>query len=178
MTTIAWDGTTMAADTQAADSFGLKHTNVTKIYRFTKRAFNLPPVFAAVLVGFAGNTAHSRRFLASMRGASTTIEGILGNEITAQEGFRDFTCLLVTKKSDGSGDVEIFLNANGEGFTRLNGAKQFAIGSGRDFAIASMDYGNTAKAAVEYAASRDLYTGGEVVTDDFEDLGAEETQKT
>jgi len=36
------------------------------------------------------------------------------------------------------------------------------IGSGRDWAIAAIDHGKTAKQAVEYAATRDIYTGGKV----------------
>lgn len=36
------------------------------------------------------------------------------------------------------------------------------IGSGRNFAQAAMDFGRTAKQAVEYAKTRDIYTGGRV----------------
>lgn len=38
----------------------------------------------------------------------------------------------------------------------------FAIGSGQSFALAAMDFGKTAKQAVEYARTRDCYTGGKV----------------
>lgn len=34
------------------------------------------------------------------------------------------------------------------------------IGSGRDWATAAIDFGCTAKEAVKYAATRDVYTGG------------------
>lgn len=49
-----------------------------------------------------------------------------------------------------------------------------AIGSGRDFAIAALDFDKTAVEAVEYAKTRDLYTGGVVrffnlITMAFED---------
>lgn len=37
-------------------------------------------------------------------------------------------------------------------------------GSGRDFAIAAMDFGSSAKQAVKYAATRDCGTGGKVNT--------------
>jgi len=37
-----------------------------------------------------------------------------------------------------------------------------SMGSGEQFAIAAMDHGKTAKQAVEYAATRDIYTGGKV----------------
>jgi ATP-dependent protease HslVU (ClpYQ) peptidase subunit len=36
------------------------------------------------------------------------------------------------------------------------------IGSGRDWALSSLDHGKNAKQAVEYAATRDIYTGGKV----------------
>jgi len=36
------------------------------------------------------------------------------------------------------------------------------LGSGRDFAIAAMDHGKSAKEAVKYAMTRDTYTGGRI----------------
>lgn len=36
------------------------------------------------------------------------------------------------------------------------------IGSGGDFALAALDYGKSAKEAVKYAMTRDIYTGGTV----------------
>lgn len=36
------------------------------------------------------------------------------------------------------------------------------LGSGATFATAAMDFGNSAKEAVEYAMTRDIYTGGKV----------------
>lgn len=37
-----------------------------------------------------------------------------------------------------------------------------ALGSGYKFALSAMDFGKDAKGAVEYAKTRDIYTGGEV----------------
>lgn len=37
-----------------------------------------------------------------------------------------------------------------------------AIGSGWQFALSAMDFGKSAKEAVEYASTRDLYTGGKI----------------
>ncbi len=37
-----------------------------------------------------------------------------------------------------------------------------ALGSGGDFALAAMDHGKTALEAVEYAMTRDVYTGGKI----------------
>lgn len=36
------------------------------------------------------------------------------------------------------------------------------LGSGRDFALAAMDFGKSAKESVKYAMTRDVYTGGRV----------------
>ena len=36
------------------------------------------------------------------------------------------------------------------------------LGSGRNFALAAMDYGASAADAVKYAATRDMYSGGKV----------------
>lgn len=42
------------------------------------------------------------------------------------------------------------------------------VGSGEDFAKAALDYGATAKEAVEYAMTRDVFTGGKVNVFDVE----------
>lgn len=42
--------------------------------------------------------------------------------------------------------------------------QDFAIGSGRDFALAALDMGADAVKAVEAAAKRDIYTGGTIRT--------------
>ncbi|EKO3434948.1 hypothetical protein NTH51_002229 [Vibrio fluvialis] len=47
-------------------------------------------------------------------------------------------------------------------FWRQNMESNEAIGSGRYWAMAAMDFGKTPKQAVEYAKTRDCYTGGEV----------------
>lgn len=38
----------------------------------------------------------------------------------------------------------------------------FTMGSGQDFALSAMDHGKSAVEAVEYAMTRDIYTGGKV----------------
>ena len=37
-----------------------------------------------------------------------------------------------------------------------------SAGSGRDFALAALDFGKTAEEAVDYAMTRDCYTGGKI----------------
>ena len=41
-----------------------------------------------------------------------------------------------------------------------------AIGSGGDFALAAMDFGKDAREAVEYAATRNVFTGGRITVFD------------
>ncbi len=43
-----------------------------------------------------------------------------------------------------------------------------AIGSGYQFGLAAIDHGKTAKESVQYAATRDIYTGGDVHVFDVE----------
>lgn len=45
-----------------------------------------------------------------------------------------------------------------------------AIGSGSDFALASLDHGKSAKEAIEYAMTRDTGTGGKVHVFDVENM--------
>jgi len=40
--------------------------------------------------------------------------------------------------------------------------EDLTVGSGQYFAMAAMDFGKSAKEAVKYAATRDIYTGGKV----------------
>lgn len=53
---------------------------------------------------------------------------------------------------------------------RLNHLDSYAIGSGMPFALAAMDMGMTAKEAVEYAKTRDSHTGGKVSVFDIETM--------
>lgn len=41
-----------------------------------------------------------------------------------------------------------------------------SIGSGSDFGLAALDFGSTAKEAVEYAITKDCYSGGKVLVYD------------
>ena len=57
------------------------------------------------------------------------------------------------------------ITQNEEGFFALYPISQscnYSIGSGCDFAMAAMDLGKSAKESVEYAATRDIYTGGTI----------------
>ena len=65
---------------------------------------------------------------------------------------------------DGGGFAYDFgVNDSGE-FSKCKITYNDAFGSGCEFAIAAMDFGKTAKEAVEYAMTRDNKTGGKVQT--------------
>lgn len=49
----------------------------------------------------------------------------------------------------------------GEAWTQVLTSSR-CLGSGSSFGLAALDFGKTAKEAVEYAATRDCYTGGKV----------------
>jgi hypothetical protein len=49
-----------------------------------------------------------------------------------------------------------------DGYWQENMECNNGAGSGRFFALSALDFGETAKGAVEYAATRDMYTGGQV----------------
>ena len=67
-------------------------------------------------------------------------------------------------------DGKVFMRGvteSGEAWTQeLTGSR--CIGSGGSFALAGLDHGKSAKEAVEYAATRDCYTGGKVHVYDIE----------
>lgn len=55
------------------------------------------------------------------------------------------------------------VDTDSDGFCSINElTDSFALGSGSHFALASMDHGKSAKEAVNYAKTRDIYTGGRV----------------
>ncbi len=51
---------------------------------------------------------------------------------------------------------------NGDYVSVSNNEYNHAIGSGSDFALAALDFGKSAKEAIEYAKTRDSATGGKV----------------
>lgn len=132
VTTIAWDGKTLAADSRIT-SGGLPS--------YVTKAWRLPD---GRLLGCAGSMASAHavyRWLA---------EG--GDKPSAP---KDFTAMRITNRIDGP---HIEIADEGMDFYRIHAAK-WAIGSGRDFAIAVMALGRSAREAVEIAAQFDIYTG-------------------
>ncbi len=129
MTTIAWDGKSMVADTRCTSS-GMP-------YRVLKCCV-LPN---GSLFGGAGTMS-----------AFESVRAWLSENAERPSSLKDFTGMLI------DGNRRIWLMD--ETTVRYEILQEFyAIGSGRDFAIAAMALGNTALAAVELAARFDVWTG-------------------
>lgn len=144
MTCIAWDGTTLAADKRA--TIGSLYRTTTKIHRV-----------GSMLVGYSGAGAQVREMLAWARGgfkksAFPEIQRDSENSI-ALLVIRPKGLVLVYEHTPHPIEYE---------------DKQFAIGSGRDFALAAMYLGKSAKDAVFIAAEFDPGCGGGVDTLCFE----------
>jgi hypothetical protein len=129
MTTIAWDGKTLAADKQTTCA-GSKFRVTQKIEAVT-----------GGYVACAGNVAQINHFLRWYRGGR---RGKAPN-------LEDFNAIMVVRGrvSLWEGDSEISCDAN----------EKLAEGSGWKWALAAMDFGKTAVEAVKYASTRDNGTG-------------------
>lgn len=144
MTTIAFDGHSIAADSLAVDTWGLKSL-VLKIEETEN-----------FLIGGAG--IHGR-IAGWVRGITP---GNPGNSdplklyypyIKDQD---DPNIILIDRKTK-----QAYVHETGYFFPITRGFH--AIGSGRDYALAAMSMGATAKEAVEVAMRFDNGTGGEIV---------------
>lgn len=133
MTTVAWDGHTLAADRQtSADG---------SVYRYAAKIHEIPGGHVAC----CGNVAQIHRFVKWLRddrkdaldiesenlGALMVVDGVL----TLWDGSLCIPCEI---------------------------GEKLAIGSGTCWAHAAMDFGKSATEAVAYAATRDNGTGGGV----------------
>lgn len=139
MTVIAWDGTTLAADRRATDA-GLPRT-ATKIVRSSR----------GCLVGMCGESAISRLMLEWFE------RGAPQESFPRQAADKDCPAKLVIVWLDGKIDVYEHTSAP------IRFLDPFmAWGSGRDFAIAAMALGKTAREAVELACRFNIDCGNGV----------------
>lgn len=136
MTTIAWDGTTLAGDTLCV-SYNLKR-EVQKIWRL----------------------ADGRLY-----GGSGEYQGVLAVKQWLEDGepddkeplLDDFSAMVIDQKGHAFRlESQLVYMPIVEPY--------FAVGSGRDFALAAMFLGKNAREAVELAALFDIYTGFKVET--------------
>lgn len=140
MTCIAWDGRTLAADKRCSNG-GLSRT-VTKIHRIN-----------GLLVGGSGEIA------------------LIGNVLEWIRSGRDPTTFPAMQKDKDDWQPVIVIELDGTPaiYGRSHHPVRYedkfcAIGSGRDFAMAAMHLGKTAREAVEVACALDTGCGNGIDT--------------
>lgn len=140
MSVIAWDGHTLAADKLA--SFGTtKHTTV-KIFRVRDG-----------LAGYAGMADFGEQVLAWYQ------DGAEPSEFPRSQRDKDDWAGLIVVKADGP-----ILRYERTPYPIKFYDRHFAIGSGREFALAAMYLGCDARRAVEVACALDTGCGNGIDT--------------
>ncbi|HHR6050820.1 TPA: hypothetical protein ACS7Z1_000059 [Providencia alcalifaciens] len=147
MTTIAWDGKTLASDSQSQVGNMIVSKNEQKIFPATSEwSINGYPVKA---IAIAGDSAATYEIINHLQ------KGLLFDSEFSQ--ITDFNLIAVIRA-----DFAFVVSKNKDD-TRAyicDVFEEFAIGSGDAYAMAAMKSGKTAKEAVEVAISLDVYSGG------------------
>lgn len=143
MTTIAYDGHAMVADTLATDSWGMKEVVRDKIW-----------ANARLLVGAAGEYGAIHRWMVGHLNDGTSIGHLLQSGYPSYNKDSDDPAIIVVARNTGA----VYRHVAGV-FARVS--RPFhAVGSGRDYALAAMHLGRDAVEAVRVAAEFDVNTGG------------------
>lgn len=138
MTTIAWDGKTLAADKRV--TFGMEIATTTKIFRIN-----------GMLVGCSGDASIGSSCVQWVR------DGM--NKNNYPEAQRTDPCSLLVIHADGT------INFYGKAPDPLViEDSHFTIGSGGEFAHAALYLGKTAREAVEVACALDSSSGNGIDT--------------
>ena len=143
MTVLVWDGKTLAADKMS--SFGDNHCTVTKIFKHEN-----------ILIGFSGLIClgHAMK--------SWLVGGCKPDEFPAMQSTTEYSEIVVIQKQNrGKPIVSIYEQTP---FPFQIEDKFFAGGSGREFAIAALHCGKTAREAVEIACIYSLSCGNGIDT--------------
>lgn len=138
MTTIAWDGKTLAADSMVTGN-GMRIGRITKAYRVGR-----------LLVGLAGTVGLAQAFLHWLA------EGAKGDppSMKAEDGDAEVMVVLP------DGRIATFDKYGRDQMA----STQYAIGSGGRFALGAMAAGADARRAVEIASELDCFSGGPITT--------------
>ncbi|EJE7592361.1 TPA: hypothetical protein J6M71_001725 [Escherichia coli] len=150
MTTIAWDGKTLASDTQASSGDVVCSCTEQKIYTPPESGWEVCGS-KVVALGCSGDC-----------GAEMELQELLKNNLTYASEFLptfSFTALAII----GAGRAYIISKEKGE--TRASISLQvepYAIGSGGLIARTAMHCGKNAREAVQVAIDLDCYSGGSV----------------
>ena len=138
MTTIAFDGMVLAADTLGVDHYGLRST-IHKIIN--------GPVWVA---GFAGSHGKMIKWQNATRHMG--IDEVLAYGYPTFEKEVDDPAIMVIERASG------LIWRHTDGVLTAHHNKQFAIGSGRDYALMAMHMGLSSKRAIIEVSKFDVYT--------------------
>lgn len=139
MTVVAWDGKTLAADKMSC-SAGYGYT-VTKLHRLRDGS----------IVGFCGNGDEAMALLAWLNAAQ--------NPAAYPEGQKDSDTSAFVVRPDGS-----CWSCGKTPYPQRLECPMYAMGHGRDFALAAMHCGKTAGQAVELTCNLDVFCGNGIDT--------------
>lgn len=139
MTCIAWDGKTLAADKMSC-SVGYGYT-VTKIHRLKGGA----------IVGFSGDGDGAMALLAWLNSPRDAAAYPLGQKDN------DTSALVI----EPGGAVWSYGKT---AYPQRIECQRYAMGHGRDFALAAMHLGKSAREAVEVACALDVFCGNGIDT--------------
>lgn len=153
MTTIAWDGAYMVADTLSTDAWGMREHCDDKIM-----------LGKDFIVGGAGQYGVIKRWWKQVSSMTFDMVKSYGVPEFDPDKF-DPTLLLVGIEPDGT--VGVYRTT--QGIFYRTPYRYFAIGSGRDYAMAAMYFGKTAIEAVTCAADLDNGTGKPLIVRSFDD---------
>jgi len=136
MTTIAWDGKTLAVDGQVSYGDTIMEDRAKKLWRNEG-------IFSALAVSGSYDPAidYIHQVLSKIKDPRDLLE---------EEGRPAFTVIGIVKETGEAWQL------NGDSTFLVN--VPWAFGSGADSAIAVLDFGGTAVEAVKYAATRDVNT--------------------
>ncbi len=140
MTTIVWDGSTLAVDSQVTYGDDIMDANAKKLFR------NIG-IFAAVCIsgGYDQAIDYVDNVISKIKEP---------RELLSQDWCKDYSAVGVIKANGECWKM------NGDATARI--LVPWAFGSGADFAVAALDFGHDAKGAVKYAATRDTSTNNKV----------------
>lgn len=144
MSIIVWDGKMLAADKRATNNGHAATTS--KIFRID-----------GMLIGFSGDACFGLAMLAWLK------EGADPKQFPESQKSSDDYAGVVRIERSG-----LILKYERSPFPMPIHDRAFAMGSGRDYALAALHLGKGAREAVEVACALDIYCGNGIDTLEFE----------
>lgn len=159
MTTLAWDGKTLAGD-------GLTTIDTTVIRSDVKKVHKIDGRDVSALVGWCGENQEAEKLLDIMRISikGDSIDSVMEQFDKNAVLWNDLSALIIWSCKNVQRLFKIDSKCKPFEYPI---DKPTAIGCGFQFALAAMDHGKTAPEAVAYAATRNVYTGGLITVVDF-----------